>query len=86
MVYQEDAGMSSDEDNDALKDVPDGLGRAYTPIREQTCKYEDLRGHDTGYKPNKRKKITKSQLSAQVIEDIIEAATVHKQSQAHIST
>ncbi len=65
--------------------MPNSLRRTYTPIKDQTRKHEDVRGHDAGYKPNMRKKLTRRHLSAQVIKDMIEAATVHKQSHAHIS-
>ena len=65
--------------------MANSLHRCYTPIREQTRKYEDLRSHDTGNRPNTRKKLTRNQLSADVIKDMIEAATVDKRTHAHIS-
>ena len=77
--------MDSEEDELAYQKVANSLHRCYTPIKEQTRQYEDLRGHEKGDKPNLRKKLTRHQLSADVIKDLIEAATVDKRTHAHIS-
>ena len=65
--------------------MPNSLNRAYTPIKDLARKQEDVRGHDAGIKPSGRKKLTRRHLSAQVIKDVIEAATVHNKSHADIS-
>ena len=40
-------------------DVPKIIARTYTPIKDQKRKEADLRGHDAGFKPNMRKKLTR---------------------------